>query len=116
MEAEIHNYFPLDHTFKLDDYNFPVAFGIEGYNDGLPRNDPQYVEWFITLNVRNTEGKTEKINLKHHVCTDEDFDAMFPPSVASAGAISNARANKSMFCLDKGQNIVLKGTPSSSPT
>lgn len=85
----------------MDDYNFPIAFGIEGYLDGKPRTDPIYVEWVVLLAVKTSAG-TEEIPLSIHLCNETDYDSFNKPGLSSEQSFAHAKATSSMFCLDRG--------------
>ena len=79
VEAKIPDFFPNSQKFSFEELNFPLAFGILSFPDLIPKNDPDYVEWSVTLNVVSNEDY-KYYDLKIHACTDEDYEEFMTPS------------------------------------
>ena len=53
------NAIPPNEEFRFLNNGFFFAFGVEGYIDGLPRDDPQYVKMFLRLFGRHDGNEYE---------------------------------------------------------
>ena len=63
---------------NLNERNFRIAFTVESFLSPIKqKNDPRYVKYLVRLNGKRNGQPYQKV-LKHHTCTDEEFDAFFP--------------------------------------
>ena len=75
--VEIINGLNTNDTFKYHEVNFTIAFGVAGYFDGTPRDDPEYVQWEVNYeNKIKNETWSEPVSI--HKCTQEDYDEFAP--------------------------------------
>lgn len=79
--VDIINGLNTNDTFKYQEVNFTIAFGVAGYFDAKPRDDPEYVQWEVNFeNKIKNETWFEPASI--HKCTEEDY-AEFAPIVES---------------------------------
>ena len=109
------NVIPPDEEFHFAENGF-FAFGVEGYVDGLPRDDPRYVKMFLRL-VGRADGKTYEHLLSYRKCHSEDYADMVTSNPSSAALIEQYRTDpeKSLNCIDwstLGKHIAIWGTQS----
>ena len=92
---------PPDEEFYFKKNGFYFAFGVEGYHDGLPRDDPRYVKTFLRLFGRNNGEEYEHI-LPFRKCHTGDFVNMEFPIPASAALVEQYKTDpeRSLNCID----------------
>ena len=61
----------------LNDFDFKIAFGVEGFRSKDLKIDPKYVKWIFRIYGKK-EGKEYETILPYHRCTDKDYDDFFP--------------------------------------
>ena len=61
----------------LNDFDFKIAFGVEGFRSKDLKIDPKYVKWIFRIYGKK-EGKEYEQILPYHRCTDKDYDDFFP--------------------------------------
>ena len=111
------NVIPPFEEFRFTDNGFFFAFGVEGYLNGLPRDDPQYVKMLLRL-LGRFDGKDYEYILPFRKCQKEDFDKMPAPIASSAALLEKYKTdpNKSLNCIDwetVGPQLAIWGTQSS---
>ena len=69
----------FDATTQIDllDYNFKLAFAVEGIFDQEFRDDPKYVHWYARL-AGVYQGEDYSQYLSIHKCDEQDYEKFYP--------------------------------------
>jgi hypothetical protein len=96
----------ISFDFKKND--FQLAFAVENYQDRSAKDDPDYVEWQVS--VKETIGGIETArSLSWHPCTKEDYASFYEPSRKAVGILQRLKDRGSLRCLDPDQDISIRG-------
>jgi hypothetical protein len=83
---------------------------LQQYGSNIAIEDTNYVQWEVSVLEFVNKKRTNKINLKTHKCTQEDYDQFYPPAKIHQSAIKNIReSNFGLYCIDSGQNLTISG-------
>ena len=72
------DYLDENYIFDFDQSHFKLAFTIEGYDDRIPRDDPEYVEFVVQLKS-NVNGVETFTKIDFHTCSQNDIDLFYAP-------------------------------------
>lgn len=91
----------LENPLNLSKRKFRMAVSFEGVFDEKLKDDAQYVRWFARLSGFGDDKRFEKI-LKHHKCTDEDYEQFFPIIESQRHELQKIREDpeRGMICVD----------------
>ena len=109
---------PPDEEFYFVKNGFYFAFGVEGYHDGLPRDDPRYVKMFLRHFGKKDNGEEYEELLPYRKCNAGDYANMVYSIPSSRAWVEQYRTDpkKSLNCIDwetVGNDIVIWGSSES---
>jgi hypothetical protein len=64
---------------EFSDLGFKIAWGIDKVNGRTPLQDPNFGYWIAEIFFDNDDTISKSIALRHHLCTDQDYDEFYPP-------------------------------------
>ena len=86
---------------NLSDAGMQFAFGVEGYLDKQPKDDPRFVKGILRLNGYRDGIGYERL-LPYHKCTDEDWQVFAPPAEEAESLFRSYKEDpdRNLFCID----------------
>jgi hypothetical protein len=67
------------------------------------------VKWVAQLSRDNDDTIANSVQLKFHLCTDEDYDSFYEPGDDYKVAFQRLKKQKTLFCLDDDQIVEIYG-------
>ena len=66
--------FSADEGVNLNEAGFKIAFGVFDYDTKQILNDPEFVQFDFYLETRKNLDVIQKVPLRSHKCTQQDFN------------------------------------------
>jgi len=76
-QATIEDFFQPNEVLNSSESGFKIAFGVESYVDRVSKDDPEYVEWVVSL-ISSTSGVKQQTPLRIHKCNEQDYQSFYP--------------------------------------
>jgi hypothetical protein len=73
------DYLDESYVFDFDQSHFNLAFTVEGYDDRIPRDDPEYVEFLVQM-YSNVHGVVTATKIDFHTCSQNDLNSFYAPN------------------------------------
>ena len=91
----------MEEKFQINESDFKFAFTIQNHSDHKRRDDPRYVKMYARLR-RKVNGEQQDKTIGHHICTDEELDQFYEPTISSKAEYDDMREDpdRVLYCLD----------------
>ncbi len=85
-----------------------MAFGVFQYKTDQMLHDPNYVRFEVNIVQKNFSTK-DKIPIKFHECSTEDYARFYQPTKNYEQTILRAQRLYRLYCIDEGQDLLING-------
>jgi hypothetical protein len=75
----------------------------------MPLNNPEFVEWQITLDEYKGAVRTNRRKLKTKLCDDEDMAHFYQFNDADGAYITELIKKNSLKCIDPSEEVQIRG-------
>lgn len=94
------NFFTHLEPVDLADQGFKIAFGVMNLITKEPLENPDFVQFEVSLDLMKNLDFVDRVPLAYHRCTKADFDLFYPISVNNKEYARQLLENQILNCMD----------------